>query len=61
MFLIQVFLKNGLEQLGVHATDKTPISGNIRGKYHCTIDLLFGWVGIGCRQLTVFILICKTD
>jgi hypothetical protein len=32
-----------------------------RGKYHCTIDLLFDWFGISCKKLTIFVFICKTD
>jgi hypothetical protein len=29
-------------------------SGNKRGKYHCTIDLLFDWFGISCMTTDNF-------
>jgi hypothetical protein len=28
--------------------------GILRGKYHCTIDLLFDWFGIGCMTTDRF-------
>ncbi len=40
----------------------TFIAGNTkRGKYHCTIDLLFDWFGISCWPLTIIVSICKID
>ncbi len=33
----------------------------IRGKYHCTVDLLFDWFGISCMTTDNFLFICKTD
>jgi hypothetical protein len=32
----------------------------LKGKYHCTFDLLFGLESI-VSQLTIFVFICNTD
>ncbi len=38
------------------------IREHLRGKYHCTIDLLFDWFGISClTNDNFFVFICKTD
>jgi hypothetical protein len=31
-----------------------------RGKYHCTVDLLFDWFGIVCLQIKTKIVSCRT-
>jgi hypothetical protein len=33
----------------------------LRGKYHCTVDLLFVWFGISCMTTDNFVFIFKTD
>ncbi len=35
--------------------------GILKGKYHCTIDLLFDWFGISCMITDYFGFICKAD
>jgi hypothetical protein len=35
--------------------------GILKGKYHCTVDLLFDWFGISCMTADNFCYICKTD
>jgi hypothetical protein len=32
-----------------------------KGKHHCTIDLLFEWIGISCMTTHNFCFISKTD
>jgi hypothetical protein len=32
----------------------------LRGKYCCTVDLLFDWFGISCMTTNNFVFICKT-
>jgi hypothetical protein len=31
----------------------------LRGKYHCTVDLLFDWLGISCMTTDNFLLFVK--
>jgi len=35
--------------------------GILKGKYHCNVDLLFGWFGISPITGDIFCFICKTD
>ena len=36
--------------------------GMLKGKYHCTVDLLFDWLGMSCMTTdNFFVFICKTD
>jgi hypothetical protein len=49
----------------VHIVDQwvtfIPTPGNTKGKYHCTVDLLFDWSGILCMTTDKFLFIFKTD
>jgi hypothetical protein len=40
----------------------TQESGNTKGKgkYHCTVDLLFDWLGLVCFQIKTKIVSCHT-
>jgi hypothetical protein len=35
--------------------------GILKGKYHCTIDLLFDWVGMSCMTIDNFCFIYRRD
>ncbi len=37
----------------------TPMQGIVKGKYHCTFDLLFDWFGISCMTRQFLILFAK--
>jgi hypothetical protein len=38
-----------------------PAGEYLRGKCHCTFDLLFDWFLIRCVTPDIFVFICKTD
>ncbi len=39
---------------------RLPVHGILKGKYHCTVDLLFDWLGISCMTTDNFFT-SKTD
>ncbi len=43
-----------LKNMGVDLSLPLADSGNTKGKYHCTIDLLFGWFEISCMTTDNF-------
>jgi hypothetical protein len=40
--------------LNQNVANRQPVQGALKGKYHCTIDLLFDWFGISCMTTDNF-------
>jgi hypothetical protein len=47
---IQLKQTSSNEKIKINSYNKTHLfhQGILKGKYHCTIDLLFDWFGISC-------------
>ncbi len=57
--MLRVIMLNGISSVSWHLSDTSRVVLYIcrefwRGKYHCTIDLLFDWFGISCMTTDNF-------